>query len=174
MSMTDSATDRVRKDWDSQADSWYRQRESMLAASRPVHEWLVDHLDPGPGHRILEIAAGPGETGFLAARSLGGGGRLLSTDISPSMGEAARKRGEELGVTNVDYRECRRVLVPGGRLAFAVFTGPDENPFASIPVRILRDAGHLAPPPPGWHPGILARRRHGARSAAPLVAGRGA
>jgi SAM-dependent methyltransferase len=54
------------------------------------------------------------------------------------------------------FRECRRALVPGGRLAFAVFTGPDENPFASIPVRVLAEAGHLPPPAAGWNPGILA------------------
>jgi SAM-dependent methyltransferase len=138
---------------------------------------------------VLEIAAGPGDTGFLAAERLGKG-RLVSTDISPAMLDAARRRGAELGVENVDYRaldaqamdvadasfdgvicrwgfmlmpdpaaafrECRRVLVPGGRLVFAVFTGPDENPFASIPARILVDAGHLPRPASGWQPGILA------------------
>lgn len=186
--MTNDATDRIRKAWDSQAQSWYEQRESLLAASRPVHEWLVDHLEPKNGQRVLEIAAGPGDTGFMAAPRLGAG-RLLSTDIAPAMVEVARKRGAELGVRNVDFRvldaqamdfadasfdgvlcrwgfmlmpdpaaalrECRRVLVPGGRLVFAVFTGPDENPFASIPARILVEAG-LAPPSPGWQPGILA------------------
>ncbi len=54
------------------------------------------------------------------------------------------------------FRECRRVLVPGGRLVFAVFTGPDENPFASIPARVLAEAGHMPPPTAEWRPGILA------------------
>jgi ubiquinone/menaquinone biosynthesis C-methylase UbiE len=187
--MTDEATERVRKDWDSQANQWYARRDPMLAATRPIHEWLVEHLAPKDGQRVLEIAAGPGDTGFLAAKRLGKG-RLVSTDISPAMVDAARKRGAELGVTNADYRvldaqamdfgdgsfdgvicrwgfmlmpdpaaafrECRRVLVPGGRLVFAVFTGPDENPFASIPARILTQAGHLPPATSAWHPGILA------------------
>jgi hypothetical protein len=48
----DVATDRVRDVWDRQAPSWYEQRERMLAATRPVHEWLVDHLDPKPGQRV--------------------------------------------------------------------------------------------------------------------------
>jgi SAM-dependent methyltransferase len=160
----------------------------MLAASRPVHEWLVAHLEPRDGQRVLEIAAGPGETGFMAAKRLGSG-RLVSTDLAPAMVDAARKRGAELGLTNVDYRtldaqamdlesasfdgilcrwgfmlmpdpaaalaECRRVLKPGGRLVFAVFTGPEENPFASLPAKVLMDAGHLARPS-GWQPGILA------------------
>jgi ubiquinone/menaquinone biosynthesis C-methylase UbiE len=187
--MTNNATEAVRKDWDSQANKWYEQRSAMLGASRPIHEWLVNHLEPSNGQRILEIAAGPGDTGFFAAQRLGQG-RLVSTDISEAMVDVARQRGAELGVQNVDYRvldaqamdvadasfdgvicrwgfmlmpdpaaafrECRRVLVPGGRLVFAVFTGPDENPFASIPARILVDAGHLARSTTAWQPGILA------------------
>ena len=187
--MTGDATDRVRSDWDSQANGWYEQRERLLEATRPIHEWLVEHLEPRDGQRVLEVAAGPGDTGFLVAGRLGTG-RLVSTDLAPAMVEAARRRGAELGVKNVDYqvldaqtmdlddasfdgvlcrwgfmlmpdplaafRECRRVLVPGGRLSFAVFTGPDENPFAAIPARILAEAGYLPSPDSGWRPGILA------------------
>jgi SAM-dependent methyltransferase len=53
-------------------------------------------------------------------------------------------------------RECKRVLVAGGRLVFAVFTGPDENPFASLPARTLIEQGHLPRPAGEWQPGILA------------------
>ena len=187
--MPNDATERVRKDWDSQANKWYEQREAMFAASRPIHEWMVQHLDPRDGQRMLEVAAGPGDTGFLVAPPLGSG-RLVSTDLSPSMVDAARKRGAELGITNADYRtldaqamdlgdasfdgvlcrwgfmlmpdpaaalrECRRILVPGGRLVFAVFTGPEKNPFASVPARILIEMGHLSAPSSAWQPGILA------------------
>jgi ubiquinone/menaquinone biosynthesis C-methylase UbiE len=187
--MTDNATERVRADWDSQANKWYEEREAMFAASRPVHEWMLAQLEPREGQHILEIAAGPGDTGFLVAPRLGSG-RLVSTDLSSSMVEAARKRGAEFGITNADYRtldaqamdlpdasfdgvmcrwgfmlmpdpaaalrECRRVLKPNGRLVFAVFTGPDKNPFASLPSRILIEMGHLPKPTSEWRPGILA------------------
>ena len=187
--MTNDATQRVRQDWDSQAAKWYEQREAFLRATHPVHEWMARNVEAKEGQRVLEIAAGPGDTGFLVAPLLGSG-RLVSTDLSPSMVDAARKRGTELGVTNADYRvldaqamdfadssfdavicrwgfmlmpdpaaalrESLRVLVPGGRLVFAVFSGPDKNPFASLPARILIEMGHLSPPTGGWQPGILA------------------
>jgi ubiquinone/menaquinone biosynthesis C-methylase UbiE len=187
--MTIDATERIKEVWNSQAESWFRRRELMFSSSRPIHEWMVDQLALRPKQRILEIAAGPGDTGFIAAKRLNDG-RVLSTDLSPSMVESARKRGAELGVTNVDYRvldaqamdlpdasfdgvlcrwgfmlmpdplaslrECRRVLDPGGRLVFAVFTGPEENPFASLPARILTEWGFLPKPSGQWQPGILA------------------
>ena len=51
-------------------------------------------------------------------------------------------------------RECRRVLRPGGRLAFAVFRTAADNPWAGIPALVLSEHGHLPPPTPGI-PGIL-------------------
>src|SRR5262249_54053605 len=159
---------------------------ALLAASRPVHEWLVEHLEPREGHHVLEIAAGPGDTGFLVAPPLGKG-RLTTTDLAPALVDAAPKRGEELRITNADFRlldaqamdvadtsfdgvicrwglmlmpdptaalrECKRVLVPGGRFVYAVFTGPEENAFASLPARVLIEAGHLPKPSSQWQPG---------------------
>ena len=51
--------------------------------------------------------------------------------------------------------ETRRVLRPGGRLACAVFSGPQENPWAALPARVLVELGHMPPPERGG-PGILA------------------
>lgn len=52
-------------------------------------------------------------------------------------------------------RETRRVLRPGGRVACAVFAGPEENPWAALPSRVLQRHEHVPPPEPGT-PGILA------------------
>lgn len=52
-------------------------------------------------------------------------------------------------------RETRRVLRDDGRVAAAVFAGPEENPWAAIPSRVLQQRGHM-PPPEAGAPGILA------------------
>jgi ubiquinone/menaquinone biosynthesis C-methylase UbiE len=43
-------------------------------------------------------------------------------------------------------RETRRVLQPGGRVTCAVFAGPEQNPWAAIPSRVLQQSGHIPPP----------------------------
>ena len=52
---------------------------------------------------MLELAAGPGEVGFLALPRLLPGGELISTDVAPEMVEAARRRAEELGLEGVRF-----------------------------------------------------------------------
>lgn len=86
------------------AAMWLAHREQMWAPTRVVSEWLVDRLDPQAGQTILDLAAGTGETGFLVAERLGERGRLISSDSSPHMVEAARSVAGELGVRNVDFR----------------------------------------------------------------------
>jgi ubiquinone/menaquinone biosynthesis C-methylase UbiE len=51
--------------------------------------------------------------------------------------------------------ETRRVLRDGGRLAFAVWSTPERNPWAAIPGMTLVQRGHMPPPEPGA-PGIFA------------------
>jgi SAM-dependent methyltransferase len=52
-------------------------------------------------------------------------------------------------------RECRRVLRPGGRLALAAWTGPQDNRWSSAVGEVLVARGHADPPPAG-QPGQFA------------------
>src|SRR5262249_43012100 len=81
-----------------------RHRTQLFEGARPVSDWLVDQIDPRPGQTILELAAGPGETGFLAAERIGPGGRLISSDISPGMVDAARMGAGARGLGNGEFR----------------------------------------------------------------------
>lgn len=59
-----------------------------------------------------------------------------------------------LGDPAVALSEARRVLRPGGSLAFTAFTTPDQNPWFAEPAAVLIQRGHLAPPQPGA-PGVF-------------------
>jgi ubiquinone/menaquinone biosynthesis C-methylase UbiE len=104
-SALDEIRDRNRKVWNSMAQGWETRRQDLWEFSRPVSEWLVERLDPRPGQTILDLAAGLGETGFLAAPRVGETGRVLVTDFAPRMVAAARRRAAEFGVTNAEFRE---------------------------------------------------------------------
>jgi len=100
--------------WQELAPRWERGRELLWESTRAVSEWLVDHLDPRQGQTILDLAAGTGETGFLAAPRLGPDGRLITSDLSSAMLEAAERIAAELGVTNAEFRvlDGERIELP--------------------------------------------------------------
>jgi SAM-dependent methyltransferase len=90
--------------WQGVARGWGAQRETMQRAAQPVSMWMVEAIEPQPGHRVLELAAGPGDTGFHAAELIGPSGTLISSDHSEEMVEQARARAAELGIDNVEFR----------------------------------------------------------------------
>src|SRR5438067_122199 len=90
--------------WQAVAPGWERWQSRMEEFLGPVRDWLVDALAPQAGDIVLDLAAGPGETGFRAASIVGPRGRLISTDFAPRMVEIARRRAAALGLRNVDHR----------------------------------------------------------------------
>jgi SAM-dependent methyltransferase len=94
----------LRECWESAAEGWGDPAEPFYAAALPISHWMVEHLAPQPGQTVLELAAGRGDTGFLAAELLHPGGKLICTDGAEAMVEIARQRGEQLGIRGVEYR----------------------------------------------------------------------
>jgi SAM-dependent methyltransferase len=93
------ATSRER--WEGAARGWSARRQAFQSAAAPVSAWLVDAVGPHPGQTILELAAGPGDTGLLAAELVRPHGRLILTDGAEAMVEVARARAEELGLSDL-------------------------------------------------------------------------
>src|SRR4051794_41964370 len=60
----------------------------------PVSLAMVEAIQPHPGQVILDLAAGLGDTGFLAAELIAPGGELITSDFSPEMLSAAQRRAE--------------------------------------------------------------------------------
>ena len=132
------------------AAGWERRRASIESGSAPVAEWLIRELAPQPGRTILELAAGPGDTGFAAASLVGEEGRLISTDFSPEMVDVARRRGVELGLTNVDHirmdaerLELEDDSVDGVICRFAYMLMAEPAAALAETRRVLRPGGRL-------------------------------
>lgn len=89
--------------WERVAAGWGMHRATFQRAAQPISAWMVEAIDPQPGHRVLELAAGPGDTGLLAAELIAPGGKLISSDGSAAMVEQARARAAALGIDNVEF-----------------------------------------------------------------------
>lgn len=90
--------------WGRAAAGWGKRAQRVREFGMPVSAWMLDHAGLQPGLRVLELAAGPGETGFLAAELVRPGGSLVCTDATDEMLEVARARAAELGIDNVEFR----------------------------------------------------------------------
>jgi SAM-dependent methyltransferase len=90
-----------RERWAGVAEGWGAQRARMSDATEPVSRWLVDAVNLQPGQTVLELAAGPGELGLLAAERIRPGGKLIATDGAEPMVELIRARAAELGLEDV-------------------------------------------------------------------------
>lgn len=101
--MSDETRARSRAGWERAAPGWGRRRAMLQDAAAPVSAWLVDAIAPQPGHVVLEVAAGAGDTGFLAAELIRPGGHLICTDGAEAMLDVARARAQELGIQNVEF-----------------------------------------------------------------------
>lgn len=120
-------------------------------STRQVSEWLVERVDPMPGQTLLELAAGTGETGFLAANRLGNEGRLISSDFSPQMVRAAERIAAELGISNADFRvlDAERLelddrSVDGVLCRFSYMLFADPPRALGETWRVIRPGGRLA------------------------------
>jgi SAM-dependent methyltransferase len=133
------------------AAAWERYRERLFEGQRQLSEWVVDRVDPRPGRTILELCAGPGETGFLAAERVGREGRLISTDLSEGMVDAARRGADARGLTNVEFRviDAQQIELPDASVdgvlsRFGLMLVPEPARAFAEARRVLRPARRLA------------------------------
>ena len=148
---SEAARQRSKATWDAVAAGWYAQREEIWESSRPVSEWMIRRLDPQPGDTVLELAAGPGDTGLRAARLVGESGRVIVTDFAPEMVGAAHRRAEVMGVENAQFRtlDAERMdletdSVDGVLCRWAYMLMIDSAAALAETRRVLRTGGRVA------------------------------
>lgn len=111
---------------------------------------LVMRLNPGPGEKILDIAAGTGAVTLAAAQAVGPSGRVIAVDLAEGMFERLARKIEKFGIGNVDLHvmdaaalKFRRDYFHGVACSFGLFFLNDMPAALTGWVRVLRSGGTL-------------------------------
>ena len=109
----------TRQQWEDAAEAWHRWAPVLETWLGPATEKMLDAAHVTTGSRVLDVAAGAGGQTLAAARRVGPGGHVLTTDISPRILAYAAQVTAEAGLTNVETREADGEALdglPGGIL----------------------------------------------------------
>jgi SAM-dependent methyltransferase len=141
----------TREIWETAAAGWGREADTVRTWGMPVSVAMVDSLGLQPGQRVLELAAGPGDTGFMAAELVRPGGTLISSDGAEPMIEVARARAAQLGIDNVEFRQLElewidleTASVDAVLVRWGIMLTVDPPAAAHEIRRVLRPGGHAA------------------------------
>ena len=142
----------TRQQWEDAADAWYRWGPTLESWLGPATEAMFDSAGVISGARVLDVAAGAGGQSLAAARRVGPKGRVVATDISPTILTYAAKAAAEAGVTNIDTLEVDGEtldVLPAdsfdaviSRVGLIYF--PDQQAALAGMRRALRDGGRIA------------------------------
>jgi SAM-dependent methyltransferase len=144
--------------WAGSAAGWGARAAQLQEVLAPVSMWMVEAVVPQPGQTVLELAAGPGETGFLAAELIRPGGTLICSDFAEPMLDVARARASELRLDNVEFRrldaeslDLEAASVDSVLCRYGYMLMADSEAALRETRRVLRPGGRLALA--AWAPG---------------------
>lgn len=141
----------TRQQWEGAAAAWHRWGPTLEAWLGEATERMLDLAGVVGGSRVLDVAAGAGGQSIAAARRAGSTGRVVATDISPSILRHAAQAAADAGLANVECRELdgEQLDVEEGtydavtsRLGLIYF--PDQSRALAGMRRALRSGGRVA------------------------------
>ena len=128
---------------------WEKGDFTRIAASmRESGETLVGTLGIGKGLKVLDLGCGDGTTAVPAAKL---GAEVLGVDIAPNLVEAGNRRAQELGLTNLRFREGDATDLAGLQdktfhlvvSIFGAMFAPKPFDVAKEMVRVTRTGGRI-------------------------------
>lgn len=142
----------TRQQWEDAAGAWHHWGDVLERWLGDATERMLDAAGITNGASVLDVAAGAGGQTLAAARRVGSGGRVLATDISPTILTYAAKAAAESGATNVETLELDGEALE--RLGAATFDAvisrvgliyfPDQHRALTGMRSVLRDGGRLS------------------------------
>jgi SAM-dependent methyltransferase len=125
----------ARQQWEAAAPGWVKWEREFASGLVEVTDTLLDMAGVREGLRVLDLACGAGQQSLQAARRVGPTGRVVASDISPTMLENVRASAQRAGLANVEILESSAedlAAEPGrfdaaiSRLGLMLFTNPGQ------------------------------------------------
>jgi SAM-dependent methyltransferase len=88
----------TRDQWETAAGAWHRWGPELESWLGTATETMLDLAAVRTGSRVLDVAAGAGGQSLAAAHRTGPDGRVVATDISPTILSYAAKAAAESGL----------------------------------------------------------------------------
>lgn len=142
----------TRQQWEDAAEAWHRWGPTLESWLGPATEMMLDAAGVSSGSLVLDVAAGAGGQSLVAGRRVGTSGRVVATDVSPTILTYAAKAAAEAGLTNIETLEADGEAPDGltlgsfdaviCRLGLIYF--PDQRAAMAGMHRALRDGGRVA------------------------------
>ncbi len=136
-----------RYGWDLAAGDYEPLWREQLACAQAK---LLACAAPSPGERVLDVACGTGLVALGAARAVGPQGRVVGTDISDQMVEAARRHAEGQGLSHISCirMDAENLALRDGSFdvalcALGLMYVPDPLRAVREMRRVLRPGGRL-------------------------------
>jgi ubiquinone/menaquinone biosynthesis C-methylase UbiE len=96
----------TRDQWEDAAEAWDRWGPTLETWLGEATDRMLDATGVTTGGRVLDIAAGAGGQGLAAAARTGPTGRVLLTDISPTILRYAAQAARDAGAHHVETQEA--------------------------------------------------------------------
>lgn len=91
----------VREQWDRSAQGWNEHTPEIRAWLCQASDAMLNMAGVGTGASVLDVAAGAGDQTLDIARRIGPTGRVLATDLSPTILALAQQNARRAGLDNV-------------------------------------------------------------------------
>jgi SAM-dependent methyltransferase len=142
----------TKQQWEDAAEAWHRWGAVLESWLGEATDLMLDVAGVRAGSRVLDVAAGAGGQSLKAARRAGAEGRVVATDVSPTILSYAAAAAAEAGLTTVETIEADGEDLDGlaagdfdaviSRLGLIYF--PDQQRALAGMRRVLRDGGRTA------------------------------
>ncbi len=148
---TVSLKDREHESWTRVAPGWRAYDDTLRWYLGVVTERMLATAAIGVGQRVLDIASGSGEPAIPAAEQVGPTGHVLGVDFVEEMLAIARRKAEDKGLGNVEFRRVdgEELDSPAGAfdavlIRWGIMFMPDAAACLARAHRAVRSGGRIA------------------------------